>query len=157
MRFIDENLKLSAKNENGYSFLCFMPRNILLKEQADHALLIKKNEDGSFAFYDPNFGAVFGLTKEELCKVVTQVFSIYKTDSKFYKYQLNECGYFAHSRLASTLVLWSAAIICLASLSTGIAVIVSGSAIHPTVSLMLLSTVLFAGLCLIRHLSKFRM
>ncbi|WCR59517.1 MAG: hypothetical protein PG978_000953 [Wolbachia endosymbiont of Ctenocephalides felis wCfeF] len=83
-----------------------------------------------------------------------EVFSIYKTDSKFYKYQLNECGYFAHGRLASTLVLWSAAIICLASLSTGIAVMVSGGAIIPTVSFMLLSTVLFAGLCLIRHLSK---
>ncbi len=154
VRFIDENLKLSAKNENGYSFLCFMPRNILFKEQAGHALLIKKNEDGSFAFYDPNFVAVFGLTKEELCRVVIQVFSIYKTDSKFYKYQLNECEYFAHGRLASTLVLWSAAIICLASLSTGITVMVSGGAIIPTVSFMLLSTVLFAGLCLIRHLSK---
>jgi hypothetical protein len=44
--------------------------------------------------------------------------------------------------------------ICLASLSTGIAVIVSGGAVIPTVSLMLLSTDLFAGLCLIRHLSK---
>ncbi|MGL9731331.1 MAG: hypothetical protein ACR5KX_00570 [Wolbachia sp.] len=154
VRFIDENLKLSAKNENGYSFLCFMPRNILFKEQADHALLIKKNEDGSFAFYDPNFGAVFGLTKEELFRVMIQVFSIYKTDSKFSKYQLNECEYFAHGRLASTLVLWSAAIICLASLSTGITIMVSGGAIIPTISFMLLSTVLFAGLCLIRQLSK---
>ncbi|WCR59089.1 MAG: hypothetical protein PG978_000503 [Wolbachia endosymbiont of Ctenocephalides felis wCfeF] len=72
VRFIDENLKLSAKNENGYSFLCFKPRNILFKREAGHALLIKKNEDGSFAFYDPNLGAVFGLTKEELCRVVIQ-------------------------------------------------------------------------------------
>jgi hypothetical protein len=154
VRFIDKNLELLAKNENGYSFLCLMPQNILFKGQTGHALLIKKNENGSFAFYDPNRGAIFGLTKEELCKVVIQVFYTYKTDSKFYKYQLNECGYFAHGRLASTLVLWSAAIICLASLSTGIAVIVSGGAIIPTVSFMLLSTVLFAGLCLIRHLSK---
>jgi hypothetical protein len=101
VRLIDENLKLSAKNENGYSFLCFMPRNILFKGEAGHTLLIKKNEDGSFAFYDPNFGAVFGLTKEQLCKVVTQVFSTYTTDSKFYKYQLNECGYSARGRLVS--------------------------------------------------------
>ncbi|NUX01450.1 hypothetical protein GO685_02900 [Wolbachia endosymbiont of Madathamugadia hiepei] len=106
VRFMDENLKLSAKNENGYSFLCFMPRNILFKGQAGHALLIKKNEDGSFAFYDPNRGAIFGLTKGQLCRVVTQLFSTYKTKSKFYKYELSEYeskieAYSARGRLAS--------------------------------------------------------
>lgn len=153
VQFMDENLELFAKNENGYSFLCFKPRNILFKGEAGHALLIKKNEDDSFAFYDPNFGAVFGLTKEQLCKVVTQVFSAYKTKSKFYKYELNEYeskmeAYSAHGRLASTLALWSIAIICLASFSTGIAIIVSGGAIIPAVLLMLLPIVLCVSLCI---------
>jgi len=158
---MDENLELAAKNKDGYSFLCFKPRNILFKGKAGHALLIKKNEDGSFAFHDTNFGAIFGLTKEQLCKVVTQLFSTYKTDSKFCKYELNEYeskmeAYHARGRLASTLALWSTAIICLASFSTGIVIVVSGySAIIHAVLLMLLPIiVLCACLCVYSYSTR---
>ena len=68
VKFIDENLKLSAENKNGYLFLCFVPQNILFYGNDGHALLIKKNGNNNFVFYDPNIGAVFGLTKNNYVK-----------------------------------------------------------------------------------------
>ncbi|MFP3024690.1 MAG: hypothetical protein ACEY3K_18140 [Wolbachia sp.] len=40
---------------------------------------MKKNLDGSLAFYDPNYGAVFNLTEEELCEVMAESFYAYVT------------------------------------------------------------------------------
>lgn len=37
-----------------------------------HAVLVKKHLDGSLAFYDPNYGAVFNLTEEEFCEVMAE-------------------------------------------------------------------------------------
>ncbi|OWZ25221.1 hypothetical protein [Wolbachia endosymbiont of Wuchereria bancrofti] len=53
-----------------------------------HVILIKKNSDNSFAFYDPNYGAVFDLTEEQLCEVITQSFYGYVRMSKLYIVEL---------------------------------------------------------------------
>lgn len=151
MQSIDENLKLSAENKDGYSFLCFVPRNTLLYGNPIHVLLIKKNGDNNFAFYDPNIGVVFGLTKEQLCKIVTQVFSRYTTNSKFYKHDLND---FASARLANTFVLSFAAVTCLVFF-TAIAVIVTSTFTTPImILLMSLSAALLAIPPFIHCLSK---
>lgn len=82
------DLELAAMDQNFYTRLSYQCRNgkhvghDTNDERAGHAVLIKKNSDNSFAFYDPNFGAVFDLTEEQLCEVVTQSFYKYIEMSK---------------------------------------------------------------------------
>lgn len=146
VKYIDKNLKLSAENKNGYLFLHFVPKNTLFYGNDSHVLLIKENGNNNFAFYDPNLGAVFGLTKEQLCKTVTQVFSKYTKDSKFYKHQLSN---FVRSRLPFVVA------VCLVSFFTAIAIMVTFAITNFTmILLMTLSAVLLVCLPLIHYLSK---
>ncbi|WP_250294715.1 hypothetical protein [Wolbachia endosymbiont of Oedothorax gibbosus] len=73
------DLNLAATDQNSYMKISYWYMN---DKRAGHAVLIKKNSDNSFAFYDPNYGAVFDLTEEQLCEVVTQSFYSYKQMSK---------------------------------------------------------------------------
>ncbi|WP_341808208.1 hypothetical protein [Wolbachia endosymbiont (group E) of Neria commutata] len=73
----EEDLRLARIDNNEYVRLSFTSEQQL----GSHVVLMRKNGDNDFALYDPNFGAVFGLTKEQLCKTVTQLFYGYaKTD-----------------------------------------------------------------------------
>ncbi|WP_250295959.1 hypothetical protein [Wolbachia endosymbiont of Oedothorax gibbosus] len=73
------DLNLAAMNQNQYMKISYNP---VISGDSGHAVLIKKNSDNSFAFYDPNFGAVFDLTEKQLCEVVTQSFYGYVRISK---------------------------------------------------------------------------
>ncbi|MDX5462268.1 MAG: hypothetical protein O7157_01700 [Wolbachia endosymbiont of Tetragnatha montana] len=82
------DLSLAAMNQDSYMAISYHYMNDkhvghdTNDKRAGHAVLIKKNSDNSFAFYDPNFGAVFDLTEEQLCEVVTQSFYKYIEMSK---------------------------------------------------------------------------
>lgn len=49
-----------------------------ISDRTKHAVLVKKNGEDNFAFYDPNFGAIFNLKEEQLLEIVAQVFFSYK-------------------------------------------------------------------------------
>lgn len=73
-----EDLRLARIDNNEYVRLSFTSEQQL----GSHVVLMRKNGDNDFALYDPNFGAVFGLTKEQLCKTVTQLFYGYAKTEK---------------------------------------------------------------------------
>ncbi|WP_333023538.1 hypothetical protein [Wolbachia endosymbiont of Pentidionis agamae] len=70
-----QDLKLTKMNMGDYKELSFYKSGI--KDNHAHAILIKKNLDNNFAFYDPNNGTFFDLTEEQLCEVITEVFYSY--------------------------------------------------------------------------------
>ncbi|MDR2978458.1 MAG: hypothetical protein LBU56_03525 [Rickettsiales bacterium] len=72
------DLNLAVMNQDQYVKISYQP----VRGDSGHAVLIKKNSDNSFTFYDPNYGAVFDLTEEQLCEVVTQSFYDYVRISK---------------------------------------------------------------------------
>ncbi|WP_250294714.1 hypothetical protein [Wolbachia endosymbiont of Oedothorax gibbosus] len=67
------DLNLASMNQNRYMQIYYSSGR-----KNGHAVLIKKNSNDSFAFYDPNYGVVFDLTGEDLCEVVTQSFYSYR-------------------------------------------------------------------------------
>ncbi|WP_168463789.1 hypothetical protein [Wolbachia endosymbiont of Ctenocephalides felis wCfeT] len=82
--FTAKDLQLVKLDESSYAYVTFVHKSPS-KSNSGHAVLIKKNADNNFAFYDPNKGAVFGLTEEQLCKIVTQVFLSYVKEDSEYK------------------------------------------------------------------------